>query len=246
MPPLLPVSTDPLSLLRHPHSLRSILSSIQPSPHSTLLPTRTTPEHQILPRTLASLLIRQATVTANPIIPATYAGLNSGPTPGTVVGIVFGSVAGFLLVLWLIYTCFNAATFGGAAARTSVLEEEIVTSSRRRSRSARRSPSRRAPSPSSHTRSEIIEVQSSRRERSPPPRERTPPRSVRETVIIEETRRAPPPREEPPPDDIVEVIEEHSPVRRESSRRAKPSGYRTVDPEAFGGGGRPLRKVSRH
>ncbi len=60
-------------------------------------------------------------------------------------------------------------------------------------------------------------------------------------MILEETRR-PAPRD----DDIVEVIEDHSPprrVKRESSRRE--SGYRTVDPEAFGGGSRPLRKVSR-
>ena len=66
-------------------------------------------------------------------------------------------------------------------------------------------------------------------------------------MIIEETRRSqPPPRSEP--DEVVEVFEEHSPVRRESkkeSRRVSGSGFRTVDPEAFGGGDRPMRKVSR-
>ncbi|KAL8711384.1 MAG: hypothetical protein Q9220_004281 [cf. Caloplaca sp. 1 TL-2023] len=66
---------------------------------------------------------------------------------------------------------------------------------------------------------------------------------VRETVIMEERiRPAPPPVERE--DDIVEVIEEHSPPRRSSGSR-RVSGYRTVDPEAFGGGNRPLRKVSR-
>ena len=66
-----------------------------------------------------------------------------------------------------------------------------------------------------------------------------PRREVRtERIIVEE---APAPRRERD-DDIVEVIEEHSPPRRSSSRRQ--SGYRTVDPDAYGGGGRPLRKVS--
>jgi len=47
-------------------------------------------------------------------------------------------------------------------------------------------------------------------------------------------------------DDIVEVIEEHSPVRRESRRSSgRQSGFRTVDPDALGGGDRPVRKVSR-
>ena len=82
-----------------------------------------------------------------------------------------------------------------------------------------------------------MEVES-RRERTPPQRERE---SRRETVIIEETRRR------PAEEDIVEVIEEHSPVRRESTRRDRKvsSGYRNVDPEAFGGGDRPQRKVRR-
>ena len=46
-------------------------------------------------------------------------------------------------------------------------------------------------------------------------------------------------------DDIVEVIEEHSPVRRPSKREKRTSGFRTVDPAEFGGGGAPMRKVSR-
>lgn len=44
-------------------------------------------------------------------------------------------------------------------------------------------------------------------------------------------------------DDIVEVIEEHDPPRRVKSKRQ--SGFRTVDPAQFAGGGRPLRKVRR-
>ncbi|MCJ1451554.1 hypothetical protein MMC28_001893 [Mycoblastus sanguinarius] len=271
MPPLLPPSEDALSLLRRPLAFRFLLPSMHnaqpnsPSPDSPILPSRTIPDFSIHVRSLTSLFQRETTVTAtaNPIIPATYTGIDSGPTSGTVVGIVFGSVAGFLLLLWLIYTCFMG--FGPTNVRSSIVEEEVTV--RRRSRSPRRSPPRRAPSPPSshspsrhsvshhshhsasrHSRSEVIEVQSVRRERTPPRRES----SRRETVIIEETRRPAPPREEPV-DDIVEVIEEHSPVQsirretsvRESTRKKAASGYRTVDPEQFGGGDRPMRKLSR-
>ncbi|KAL8700351.1 MAG: hypothetical protein Q9224_001007 [Gallowayella concinna] len=166
------------------------------------------------------------------LIPETYAGLNKGPPPGTVVGIVLGSVAGFLLILWLIYTCVNF----NAARGVSTYEEETVVRRRSRSpRSSRRSPSRHAPS-RSRSRSEVIEVS---RHRSPPRRE-----TRRETVIMEERSR-PPPAPVEREDDIVEVIEEHSPVRRSSGSRRVVSGYRPVDPEAYGGGNRPMRKVSR-
>lgn len=234
------------SSLLHPPELRSLVSStlqnlaLRSPPSHPTLPTKTLQPFQ---RTLASLFRRQittVTATANPqpIIPTTYSGLNTGPSPpGTVVGIVFGSVAGFLLLLWLVYTCFN---LGNLAPASSIVEEETVVRRRSKSRSARRSRS-----PSSHSRSEVIEVSRTRersRSRSPAP----PPRresSRRETVIIEETRR--PVREERE-DDIVEVIEEHSPVRRESRRSSgRQSGFRTVDPDALGGGDRPVRKVSR-
>ncbi|MCJ1322173.1 hypothetical protein MMC15_007519 [Xylographa vitiligo] len=202
-------------------------STIQwPRAFRTFLPrlsTRSSPQlsesaaWQPLIRTVSSIVRRQQGVFP---IPASYAGLNAGPDAGTVVGITLGSVAGFLLVLWLIYTCFN---MGNGMGNGAIVAEEVVS---RRSLSpprARRSRPSRTRSPS---RSEMSEV------RSPPRRER------RETVIIEETRR-PAERE----DDIVEVIEEHSPPRRVRSQRV--SGYRTVDPDAYGGGERPLRKVRR-
>ncbi|KAL9128317.1 MAG: hypothetical protein Q9217_002972 [Psora testacea] len=223
--------------LLQPPELRSLLSSAinhlaERAPPSELLP----PTKTLKPRSLASVLRRQqvtvtASTTANPIIPATYSGLNTGPSPGEVVGIVFGSVAGFLLLLWLIYTCFSMGA--SAVGQSSVVEEEVVV--RRRSRSPR-------PSPSSHSRSEVIE-ESRTRERTRS-RSRTPPRresSRRETVIIEEIRRP----SRPPPDDIVEVTEEHSPIRTSRRSSGRPSGYRNVDPDAFGGGNRPMRKVSR-
>ena len=78
------------------------------------------------------------------------------------------------------------------------------------------------------------------------------PRTERRTTVIEERisrERVSVPDEvivEEEHDDIVEVIEEHSPERRQSRRESKrASGYRTVDPAEFGGGSRPMRKVSR-
>lgn len=226
-------TTQPPSL-----NLRSLLpstSSFNPrkiiSPATPALQPRSqTYSIHSLGKGLRSLARRQQ---APPkLIPETYAGLNKGPPPGTVVGIVLGSVAGFLLILWLIYTCVNF----NAARGVSTYEEETVVRRRSRSpRSSRRSPSRHAPS-RSRSRSEVIEVS---RHRSPPRQRET----RRETVILEErSRPAPPPVERE--EDIVEVIEEHSPVRRSSGSR-RVSGYRTVDPEAFGGGNRPLRKVRR-
>ncbi|KAL8695277.1 MAG: hypothetical protein Q9218_000176 [Villophora microphyllina] len=227
-------TTSPLS---HPFDLRSLLPSTSPiDPRRTL--TRTSHPHvrgpsvRSLDRTIKSLIRRQQTIPK--LIPETYAGLNKGPPPGTVVGIVLGSVAGFLLLLWLIYTCVNFANTRGV----NTYEEETVV--RRRSRSPRssrrsppRSPSRHAPS-RSRSRSEVIEVS---RHRSPQRRE-----TRRETVIMEERVRPPPPPVERE-DDIVEVIEEHSPPPRRSSGSRRVSGYRTVDPTAYGGGDRPLRKL---
>ena len=248
MAPLLQSPAETIPAIRHSLALRSLLPSLHKlaprslSADSPLLPTRTIPSLEEMPRSLASFFRRQVvTVTATappqstttPLIPTTYSGLNAGPAPGTVVGIVFGSVAGFLLLLWLIYTCFG---IGGTIGASEVVERDEIIEEQRHSRtrfSARRSSPRRPPS--SHSASEVIEIES-RRERTPPRRE--PPR--RETVIIEETRRT----SRPPEDDVVEVIEEHSPIRRESSRRKVSGGYRTVDPEAFGGGDRPTRNVS--
>ena len=124
---------------------------------------------------LSSLARRQIQILA---IPTTYNGLNSGPPPGTVVGIVLGSVAGFLLIIWLIYTCTllggNTFTFPWGRRGDTIIEEEVI---RRRSRSPRRSRSE----------SESIEVASTHR---------TPSRRSayrRETIVVEERRTNRPP-----------------------------------------------------
>ena len=239
MAPLLP-----RALQQHPPEFASLLSSaINHIAERDVLPEILPATRTLKPRTLASLIRRQqVTITATsssnpkPLIPANYDGLNTGPTPGTVVGIVFGSVAGFLLILWLIYTCL---AMGGQAPVSSVVEEDVVIRRHSRSRSPRRPPS-------SHSHSEVIEVSRTRQRSKSRSRSRSPPRrqsSRRETTIIEETRRVSRP---PPQDEFVEVTEERSPPpsqTRRSSRRQ--SGFRTIDPDEYAGGDRPMRKVSR-
>ncbi|KAG0649170.1 hypothetical protein D0Z07_4402 [Hyphodiscus hymeniophilus] len=172
------------------------------------------------------LLSRQS----NPsIIPSTYGSINSGPAPGTVVGIVLGSVGGFLLILWLIYTCMNFGNWSSSSSYT----ESVVIRDRRKSHGSQRS--RRV--------SETVEV---RRERSPIRIVRDEPRREPvERVVVEERREAR--RERSRSSDEVIVIEDHSPPpRRSKSKRdrhdeeRRESGFRTVDPLAYGGvvGGR--------
>lgn len=210
----LPRSPNFLATPLQPHH---VLASVS-GPHARKLPSSwSIISVRNLTTKISSLIRRQTQVLP---IPATYAGLNAGPDPGIVVGITLGSVAAFLLILWLLYTCFGQAGGGG-----QVVQEEVI---RRRSRSPRRR--------SVVSRSETIEIA------SPPRRERTPPRrepARRETIVIEETLR----RDDE--DDIVEVIEEHSPPpRRNRSSRNSGGGYRPVEPNRYAGGDEPFRKVS--
>ncbi|KAF9701608.1 hypothetical protein EKO04_001048 [Ascochyta lentis] len=161
------------------------------------------------PRT-APIAKRQQMVVQQGIIP-TYYNL-SGPEPGTVVGIVLGSVAGFLLIVWLLYSLTNANKAGTRTAMAG--EEEIVVRRSRRNshgnRSRRNSQMRevsRSPRQSSGRSHIIVEE----RRQPPPPQQRT------RSIIVEERRRV-------PNDDVVEVIEEHDEYReRRGSRRG---GYR--------------------
>ncbi|KAF2028249.1 hypothetical protein EK21DRAFT_22093, partial [Setomelanomma holmii] len=149
---------------------------------------------------------RQQMVIQQGIIP-TYYNLN-GPAPSTVAGIVLGSVVGFLLIVWLLYSLTQGG--GTAIGNTTAMagQEEIVVRRRRNSHGANRS---------GHSRREVREVS------------RSPRRSSGRSQIIVEERRAPPrPRSiiveerhhRVPGDDVVEVIEEHDEYReRRGSRR---------------------------
>ena len=213
------INTLPLRLrhiLPNPAALVRRVVSTLPQPNT--LETRALPPH---PSALGRIHRRQEIVA----IPNTYGDLNNSPPPGTVVGIVLGSVAAFVFVLWLFYLCFNARPGRGSI----VEEEEVVVRERRGSRSSRRA--------------ETIEVSrsssSSSRSRSRP--RRSPIRETRTERVTVEERRAPQVARD---DDIVEVIEERDRVRRNKSNRNRPqSGFRTVDPDLYGGGNRPVQEV---
>lgn len=160
-------------------------------------------------------------------IPTVYQGLNAGPAPGAVVGIVLGSVAGFLLLLWLFWVLSN----GGGFIRTSQLEEEDVVV-RRRSRS-RRSSRRTEMTSQSPRRERVIRQERIVRDVRPP---REPSR-MRETVIVDDMRS----ERRVDGDDIVEVIEEHSSIggAPPPRRNRGSSGYRSVNPNVFASGDDP-------
>ena len=149
--------------------------------------------------------------------------ITGGPAPGAVAGIVLGSIVGFLLLMWILWTLST----GGGFIRTSNLEEEDVVV-RRRSRSPNRGSRR-----STHNRTSTYQAEmrrsSPRRERvirqerivrDVPVTSRNETSRVRESIIVEER-----PERRMDGDDIVEVIEEHSsiggapPPRRKSGRR---------------------------
>lgn len=211
-----------------------------------------------------ALEARQEATTAT--IPGAYPGVNAGPDPGTVVGITLGSVAAFLLLLWIAYTCLSMGNRNTAVTDTvsSYGTASVVTRKSRRRHSHQshhRSPSRR----------ETVEIRTSRVMPMPMPDPPAPPPPER--VVMEETIRrstpVAPPAGPPPPrmpprmvhsdddddDDQEEVvvIEEHTPPRRHKSRSHKrrsssarrESGFREVEPDRFAGGDAPLRDVRR-
>lgn len=203
-------------------------------------------------------------------LPLSYHNLNNGPSSGTVVGIVLGSVFGYLLLIYLINSALT-----GKPGQTRYIEgdaSEIVVT-RRSDRSSGKKRRRKPATAARSTRRSEMTGPSSGSSASvqmpPPPMPRQPSprrteRIIREEVRVRQEARQPPVQMPMPPgppdihetinininderperrvdgDDTVEVIEEGSEVsaapqrrnRRESSRGA----YRTVDPQAYGGG----------
>jgi hypothetical protein len=159
---------------------------------------------------------RQSVMIQQGIIP-TYYNL-SGPTPGTVVGIVLGSVAGFLLIVWLLYSLTQGGGFKSGGTTAMAGQEEIIIKRPRRNSHGGGNRSR-------GKRQEVREVS------------RSPRRSGgRSQIIVEERRAGPPPmrprsvvvesRQRVPNDDVVEVIEEHEDYRERRGSRRAPGGYR--------------------
>lgn len=190
-------------------------------------------------------------------IPTVYQGLNSGPAPGAVVGIVLGSVLGFIFLIWLLWILSNGTSF----IRTNRDEEEDVVV-RHRARTSDRRRSRRteemSQKPRSPRRDRVYKQERITRDFPVPARSPGTSRVRGETVYVDrETERR------VDGDDIVEVIEEHSsvgggpPPKRKSKRASSgyrsvsnfqpspqpPGGFRTVDPDLYAGGNYPQRSV---
>lgn len=141
----------------------------------------------------------------------------SGPAGGTVVGIVLGSVVGFLLLVYLFWSIANGGAGNNGTGTNVVGEEEIVV--RRPRRNSHSGRSRRS------TRTEVRDMSRSPRrreqiiveERRQPPPMRT--RSRTRSIVVEERARV-------PGDDVVEVIEEHDDYRSRRGSRRSGGGYR--------------------
>ncbi|KAI2469390.1 hypothetical protein F4781DRAFT_431437 [Annulohypoxylon bovei var. microspora] len=260
MPPPEPLRALARDILAAPAS-RDASSSSTPTP---TLATLTQKLRALASRT--HLLPRLATDVST--VPEGYGRTPSGPSPGAVVGIVLGSIAGFVLLLWLIYWCVN---LGGASAvdvesgSVGAGGSSSVVSYRSRPRAHRHSRhthsnanNSRSYSPRRRTK-ETIEItrRDVRRDVSPPPRSPHPD----QIVVMEEhgrsqssrsrstsVSRVRPPRRPEGYDDEIVVEEEHTPPRRRDSRRSyrrRSSERRSGDQYRFSGGEGPPRDMSR-
>lgn len=205
-------------------------------------------------------LVRRQIYISN--LPATYNGIGKGPSSGTIVGIVLGVVLGYILVCWLIVAIINSN--GVTQQYVEGDDTEIVVrrghDSSRRSRRSHRSrrreevsefsevtqPRRRSPRRPSPRRTErVIVTETVRRAESRPPPPVSPRSEVHESININIREGSRPPRRVDG-DDMVEVIEEESSsgvTPDPAPRRKRQSGFRPVDPHAYGGGDYPRQEL---
>ncbi|OIW32107.1 hypothetical protein CONLIGDRAFT_678532 [Coniochaeta ligniaria NRRL 30616] len=230
MPPVL------LRRIPAPDSLLNLLHHSSPPLQPLSLRFASAPDSLSPTRTLSTLLggtrviPRQAAAHTTSTIPATY-GATNGPDVGTVVGITLGSVAGFILLLWLIYTCLNVGNPDAFTDAESTVMSVGTASVGTRTR-VKKHVHRHHRSP----RRETVEIRTSGPGRPVIVEERGGSR-VRE-VVVEDTVRRSASRARPPPrvvdeDEEIVVLEEHSPPRRHKSRRRssaerRSGGYRVV------------------
>jgi hypothetical protein len=249
-PPPPPIVVDSVAQIRSfLVSARSALAASVDADSQPTIPTRS------LSSKLASHLLPRQAETTLISIQSKYGALGSSPEPGVVVGIVLAAVAGFLLLLWAVYSCLGVApaaseytsTYGGTASvltlrsrhhhhhksssprmRAAIVTEEVRTTTRASGgRSSGPVIVDAEPPPREH-----IEIREERRHSRAP--------SAR--IVHEDS------------DDEVVVIEEDSPPRRQRRRSSthyssdnyrRESGYRDVDPDRYAGGDSPMRSVRR-
>lgn len=148
-------------------------------------------------------------------IPASYGGLTTSPPPGTVAGIVLGSVGGIVIILYLTFLALNPGGIARGSGGTSSIDEEVVVRSRR----------------GGSRRSDVIEVVEERGSR--PRSYRRPP--SHDQVIVEEDSVTG--TTTSGGRDVIEVMEEESSgISSIQPSRRGGRGYRSVDPLAYGGG----------
>ncbi|KAJ5162682.1 uncharacterized protein N7500_004512 [Penicillium coprophilum] len=170
-------------------------------------------------------------------IPSTYGRIDTSPAAGTVVGIVLGSVAGFVLLMYVLFLAVNPGGIarGGVAAPTSSsismsmsmsMDDEEIVEVR----------SRRGSSAGGRRHRDVIEVTEERETFRDSYRRR--PSSRHDRVVVEESLATSTTGEMD--EDIIEVEEEESSVPSDISprppRRSRRGGVRHVDPLAYGGG----------
>ncbi|KAJ5385491.1 hypothetical protein N7517_003402 [Penicillium concentricum] len=170
-------------------------------------------------------------------IPSTYGRINTSPAAGTVVGIVLGSVAGFVLLMYVLFLAVNPGGIarGGVAAPTSSsismsmsmsMDDEEIVEVR----------SRRGSSAGGRRRRDVIEVAEERETFRDSYRRR--PSSRHDRVVVEESLATSTTGEMD--GDVIEVEEEESSAPSDVSprppRRSRRGGVRHVDPLAYGGG----------
>jgi hypothetical protein len=226
--------------------------AMAPIPHPSL--------HDLLPRlsaytfNVASSLLRQIphALPSTPqilkrqnsqgtaVIPSVYK--IDGPQPAAVAGIVLGSVAGFLLLIILIFFLSgNTPSFTITGETEEIVRRDDRSRSNRRSRRSDRSERIEVGERNPRVRTTIVEE--TRRG------DRRAPSIVSEMIVDDRRSSRPPPIRRVDGDDIVEVIEEGSSIGdmppRRDSRRRRSSGYRSVDPNLFAGGDYSQVRVER-
>jgi hypothetical protein len=133
------------------------------------------PPFPLAPRDASAPLARRQN--SVPLIPITYVGENSDPPPGTVVGIVVGSVLGFLMLTMLIFWARYRQSDTFHSGRGPAIASIEVRDRRSRSRSPRRLSRRGA---------DVTEIRRVSRGSLSPRRRSFSPRTSRRTEIVEE------------------------------------------------------------
>ncbi|KAL4909661.1 hypothetical protein BDW74DRAFT_173156 [Aspergillus multicolor] len=154
-------------------------------------------------------------------IPSTYGRIENPPNPGIVVGATLGAVAGFLLLLYLLYLSLTSGRrFSPSTIATSTTPSEIVDVGFR----SRRGP--RSAVSSRRGRGDAVIVEESLTSHSHSHGE-----GPAVVEVIEEESVV-----DPPPSSRYRSRSRSSSESRSRSDRYRRRGVRGVDPSAYGGG----------